>query len=165
MSVQGMKAPPDGMEVYKAIFDTWRSQVDSSWQRSNYFAAFEIAAIGGCWLLVSGEKRLPVGVGILFSAGGLWLTWIWYRSTKKTQAYVRHWWDSLMKVEDWLALSPYDFARQLERKGGEEYRRLLKQIPLLFGVAWIVLLIVATSRFACFMGTAAGGAWTFSSVL
>ncbi len=39
----------DLMEVYKTISDTWRSQVDSSWQRSTYFAAFEIAALGGCW--------------------------------------------------------------------------------------------------------------------
>ncbi len=57
------------MEVYKTIFDTWRSQVDSSWQRSSYFAAFEIAAVGGCWLLVSGLTRLPVGAGIVFSVG------------------------------------------------------------------------------------------------
>src|SRR5258708_17300276 len=110
---------PDGrngmMGVYKAIFDTWRSQVDSSWQRSNYFAAFEIAAIGGCWLLVSDEKRLlPVAAGIAFSIGGLWLTRIWYRSTKKTQAYVRHWWESLIEVENGLGLNAFAFAQQLE---------------------------------------------------
>jgi hypothetical protein len=143
--------PPDRrndlMEVYKAIFDTWRSQVDSSWQRSNYFAAFEIAALGGCWLLVSDEKRLlPVVAGIAFSIGGLCLTWIWYRSTQKTQAYVRHWWDSLIEIENGLALNAYAFAQRLETKGKDEYRKLLKKIPLLFGIAWVLLLIVAVGR-------------------
>lgn len=33
------------MEVYKTVFETWRAQVDSYWQRSNYFAAFETAAL------------------------------------------------------------------------------------------------------------------------
>ena len=36
------------MDVYKVMWDTWRSQVDSYWQRSGYFALFETAAIGGC---------------------------------------------------------------------------------------------------------------------
>jgi len=55
------------MEVYKTIFDTWRSQVDSSWQRSSYFAGFEIAAIGGCWLLASSNDNLALGAGVVFS--------------------------------------------------------------------------------------------------
>jgi hypothetical protein len=137
------------MEVYKTIFDTWRSQVDSSWQRSNYFAAFEIAAVGGSWVLVSGLARLPVGAGIVFSVGGFLLTVIWYRSTKKTQAYVRHWWQSMLAIEDGLA--PHDFARQLEAKGDDEYRRLLPRIPILFGTAWVLLFITGIVRFVCFV--------------
>ena len=72
------------IELYKTIFDTWRSQVDSSWQRSNYFAAFETAAIGGCWLLASGDRRISIVAAIVFSIGGLLLTAIWYVSTVKT---------------------------------------------------------------------------------
>jgi hypothetical protein len=136
------------LEVYKTIFETWRSQVDSSWQRSTYFAAFEIAAVGGCWLLVSDFRRLPVGAGIVFSVGGFLLTRIWYRSTRKTQAYVRHWWESMLDVEDGLA--PYDFARQLEARGEDEYRKLLPQIPILFGIAWVLLFVTAIVRFVCF---------------
>jgi hypothetical protein len=39
-------------EVYKEAFETWRYEVNSYWQRNNYFSAFEIAAIAGCWYVV-----------------------------------------------------------------------------------------------------------------
>lgn len=135
--------------IYKTIFDTWRSQVDSSWQRSTYFAAFEIAAIGGCWLLASGEKLLPVGAAIVVSVGGLLLTLIWYLSTKKTQEYVRHWWESVLAIENGLlpTPSPYNFAQQLDRKGKDEYRKLLPGIPVLFSAAWIALFTLSIARF------------------
>ena len=42
------------MEMYKTIFDTWRSQVDSSWQRSHCLQDF---------FFVVGES---LGVGLLF---------------------------------------------------------------------------------------------------
>lgn len=153
MTARDATPPPDRrndlMEVYKNISDTWRSQVDSSWQRSSYFAAFEIAALGGCWLLVSDEKRLlSVATGIAFSVGALLLTRIWYRSTKKMHAYVRHWWESLIKIEDALRLETFAFARQLESQGKDEYRHLLTQIPTLFGIAWVLLLLIGVIRFA-----------------
>jgi hypothetical protein len=130
------------MEMYKTIFDTWRSQVDSSWQRSSYFAGFEIAAIGGCWLLVSNKEPLSLGAGIVFSIGGLILTLTWHSSTKKTQDYVRHWWNSLIDLERSLNLAPHDYAQQLEKAGNDEYRKLPIRIPLLFSAAWILLLVV-----------------------
>jgi len=49
------------IEVYKVVFETWRSQVESYWQRSNYFAAFETAALTGCWYLVE-HKHPKVGI-------------------------------------------------------------------------------------------------------
>ena len=158
MATQPTSAPPnrqERMDVYKTIFDTWRSQVDSSWQRSNYFAAFEIAAIGGCWLLVSAKDTLPVGTGLGFSVGGLLLTMIWFCSTKKTWGYVRHWWDKIRDIEADLALSPYDFAQQLESKqerdGDVRYKTLLLGIPFLFSLAWIALFLTAVVRLACFV--------------
>ena len=45
--------------VYQQLFETWRSQVDSYWQRSNYFAAFETAAIAGCWHILTAKDRQP----------------------------------------------------------------------------------------------------------
>jgi hypothetical protein len=143
------------IDVYKTTFDTWRSQVDSYWQRSNYFALFETAAIGGCWHLVSGQHALA-GVGL--SLLGIALTVVWYRNNTKTHAYVRHWWDALMAIESHLHLGPNDFATQLERKqeerhkseGDTAYRRLIQQVPILFGVAWTALLFVGVIRAASF---------------
>ena len=154
MSTPGTNIPTDRlMDVYKIIFDTWRSQVDSSWQRSSYFAAFEIAAIGGCWFLVSGRKIFQAGSGLAFSFGGLILTVIWHLSTKKTQTYVRHWWDSIRAIEKALALSPYDFAQQLESQqenaAGVKYQMLVRWIPILFGSAWILLFLIAAVRLLC----------------
>ncbi len=62
---------------------------------------------------------------------------------------MRHWWDSILAIEDGLA--PFDFARQLETRGKDEYRKLLPQIPILFGIAWLLLFITAVVRFACFV--------------
>ena len=53
---------PASMEVYKTIFETWRSQVDSYWQRNTYFAAFETAALAGCWYLVEHSHREWAGL-------------------------------------------------------------------------------------------------------
>jgi hypothetical protein len=141
--------------LYKTIFDTWRSQVDSSWQRSNYFAAFETAAIGGCWLLVSSHRRLSIGAAIAFSVGGLLLTAIWYVSTVKTWYYVRHWWDSIATIEKTLALDPFNFVEKLEAKKEKPwscvpYRYLVRAIPFIFGIVWLSLLILGIVRIACF---------------
>jgi len=158
--------PPNGrderdnrIEVYKTIFDTWRSQVDSYWQRSNYFALFETAAVGACWHLVSGSHKLEVGAGVGLSVLGICLTFVWYRNNAKTHGYVRHWWDSMGKIEAQLNLTPNDFASQLDRKqdeehkerGGWEYRDMIQKVPILFGVAWVALFVTAVVRLACFL--------------
>jgi hypothetical protein len=43
LPVERQLTKAERLDLYKIIFETWRSQVDSSWQRSNYFAAFETA--------------------------------------------------------------------------------------------------------------------------
>jgi hypothetical protein len=142
------------MEIYKTAFETWRSQVDSYWQRSNYFAAFETAAITGGWLLASGPRLVEVGAGCLFSVLGFTLTLVWYKQDRKVSIYVRHWWDSIRECERKLNLTPYDFAQQLETRQGErnaeqktlEYQRLIKWVPKLFAIAWIALVISAICR-------------------
>jgi hypothetical protein len=148
-----MLPPERMMEVYKATVETWRSQVDSSWQRSTYFATFEIAAVGGCWFLVSNTQRLQIAAGAAFSFGGLALTVIWYLSTKKTWEYVRHWWDSICTIEKSIPLAPYDFAQQLQSKEKEmqwvRYRTLVFSIPRLFCLAWSAIFLVAVVRLVC----------------
>jgi hypothetical protein len=151
------KQPPlsleERLDLYKTIVDTWRSQVDSSWQRSSYFAAFETAAIGGCWLLARDNSSLSVGAAIAVSFGGILLTTIWYCSTIKTSGYVRHWWKSIIAIEADLRMDiqHYDFASQLESKPKcfPKYRCLVQAIPLLFGMAWAALFILSIARCAC----------------
>jgi hypothetical protein len=143
------------LDLYKMTFETWRSQVDSYWQRSNYFALFETAAIGGGWYLVSGARALEILSGVGFSILGICLTVVWYRNNTKTHAYVRHWWDALRTIEERLNLSPNDFATQLENKqenqhknekGEKQYRVLIQRVPILFGIGWMALLLVAVIR-------------------
>jgi hypothetical protein len=156
MSTQITQPQPsrqDLMKVYKTIFNTWRSQVDSSWQRSTYFSTFEIAAIGGGWYVVSRPEKLQVLAGIGFAVGGFLLTIIWLVSTKKTSEYVRHWWDSIREIERALALSPHDYAQQLETKQGQRhtfrFKYLVCGIPVLFSVGWFSILLIAIGRFIC----------------
>lgn len=134
------------LRVYEQIFDTWRSQVDSYWQRSNYFAAFETAAIAGCWHLL--EKRY-LRTEITASLIGIALTIVWAVSNSKTHAYVRHWWKAIIQMEEALHLSPNDFAKQLENKPKEvPYRSLIQAVPILFGLVWLILFILGLT-FSC----------------
>jgi hypothetical protein len=59
------------LEVYRNAYDTWRFEVDSYWQRNVYFAAFETAAIGGCWYLLEHQK---LSIGLVFAVLGTGLT-------------------------------------------------------------------------------------------
>ncbi len=144
------------MDVYKTLFETWRSQVDSYWQRSNYFAVFETAAVSGCWILISGSRMVEIVAGLVLSILGIGLTMVWHHSNDKTHTYVLHWWDSIRNIETRLNLAPNDFAEQLtqaqeirhQRDGGIQYRDLIQRVPLLFGIAWAALLLIAVGRAA-----------------
>ena len=158
MSTNGLpdQRSPERLELmglYKTTLETWRSQVDSSWQRSSYFSAFEIAAIGGCWLLVSKDSLLWIGAAIGFSFGALLITMIWCLSTAKTWEYVRHWWDSVTELEDALGLGKQqrDFATRLEQKNkcGVRYKWLVCGIPVLFELAWFALFVLSIVRCVC----------------
>jgi hypothetical protein len=59
------------LEVYRNVYETWRFEVDSYWQRNIYFAAFETAAIGGCWYLLEHQRLV---MGLVFAALGTGLT-------------------------------------------------------------------------------------------
>lgn len=126
------------MEVYKITFETWRSQVDSYWQRSSYFALFETGAIGGCWILLRGCRLYEQISAVVLTVLGFVLTYVWYQSNDTMHGYVRHWWDSLGIVEMQLQLFPNNFATKLEqqqedrRRHGEagiSYSKLVQMVP------------------------------------
>lgn len=126
-------------ELYKSILETWRSQVDSYWQRSNYFAAFETAAIAGCWHLHETTKARTV---VVVSVLGVLLTVIWLLSNSATHSYVLYWWNALAKTEKKLPVEAgFDFVTQHPGSGGlVPYSWLIQLVPIIFAIAWLCLL-------------------------
>jgi hypothetical protein len=135
-------------DLYKLLFETWRSQVDSYWQRSNYFAAFETVAVAGCWhLLDTKHFWTEVGLSIL----GIALTITWFLNNRKTNSYVHHWWSAIIKLEEQMGLKPNDFATQIEGRSKHfKYRNLVQTVPVLFGIAWIVLFAAGATKVLCY---------------
>lgn len=135
-------------EQYKLLFEVWRSQVDSYWQRSSYFAAFETVALAACWnLLDSRHLWTEIGLAIL----GVALTIVWYMNNLKTHSYVRHWWTAIMNLEEQLGLGANAFATQIEKQHKSfKYRRLVQTVPVLFGAAWLALLTAGGLRIICY---------------
>jgi hypothetical protein len=128
-------------DVYSAVFETWRSEVDSYWQRNSYFAAFETAALAGCWYVF--EKHHP-NCSAIFAGLGLASAVIWWVTSVAVHRYIRYWWLAIKKVEEnlYLGQEGLDFAKQHPGSGLRPSQFTLC-IPILFGVAWIVLVVVA----------------------
>lgn len=127
-------------EVYKTIFETWRYEVDSYWQRNNYFAAFETAALAGCWYVV--EHGHP-GYGLAFSLAGLASTIVWLITSVAVHSYIDYWWKSIKVIEGDSLFKGLDFATK--HPGSRLHPSLLVHvIPVLFMAAWIVILIFAS---------------------
>jgi len=138
-SMNELSKHPASMEIYKTIFETWRSQVDSWWQRSNYFAAFELAALAGCWHLVESGH---LWTALLGSILGISLTIVWWSSNSAVHNYVDYWWASIRKIEQKVSLQDegFDFVGQHPGSHGwVRYSRLVQIVPGLFMAAWIVL--------------------------
>lgn len=138
------------VELYKTIFETWRFQVNSYWQRSGYFAAFETAAIAGGWYLIAVERPPQYGASALLSGLGILLTLLWLANNHKTHKYVDYWWKALEKIEPRLDLpslgTDLTYYALVSRHTGSglrwlPYRCLVQTISALFGVAWVCLFI------------------------
>lgn len=128
-------------EVYKTIFETWRYEVDSYWQRNNYFAAFETAALAGGWYVIEHAHPWP---GLLFSIIGLASTIIWLITSFAVLKYVRYWWKAIKIIEGelFLANDGLDFATK-NPGSGLHPSKLVLLIPVLFGLAWLVIFVFA----------------------
>jgi hypothetical protein len=128
-------------EVYKTIFETWRYEVDSYWQRNNYFVAFETAALAGCWYVV---EHTHLWSGLAFSVLGFASALIWCLTSVAVHKYVDYWWESIKKLEAKLSLksNELDFATA-HRGSGMHPSFLVHIIPVLFMVAWVWILAFA----------------------
>jgi hypothetical protein len=134
------------LEMYKSLFDTWRFEVNSHWQRSSYFAAFETVAIAACWKLIT-DAHTPKWAGIVLSAFGIVLTGIWFLNNNKTRYYARYWLKTVGEIERKLVErsgeQDIDFAAKILKRRrtdliGHPY--LVQAVPSIFFVAWVILL-------------------------
>ena len=132
--------------VYRTIFETWRCQVDWFWQRNNYFAAFETAALAGCWYVV--EHSHP-WVGLAFAVAGLGSTIAWLLTSLGTHRYADYWLKSIQHIE--LELSLKDFGCDFMTKHRRGRLPWVHVIPVFFMLAWIAILVFAIHclRSAC----------------
>ena len=120
-------------EVYRNVYDTWRFEVDSYWERNSYFAAFEVAAIAGCWYVI--EKH--GGMGAILSSLGFASSLLWLWNNVAVHSYIEYWWHSAKTIES--ELSPeYRFATNHPGSGLTPSLGA-KLVPVLFGVAWFAL--------------------------
>ncbi|MGA3334393.1 MAG: hypothetical protein ABSC62_09550 [Terracidiphilus sp.] len=140
----------DRLEVYKTLFETWRIEVNSHWQRSSYFAAFETVAVTACWKLL--EETKSVWAGILLAILGILLTEIWRRNNEKTHFYAVYWLGKVTEIERRLSVDAKEslaFATEIlyrPRTGWLRHRHLVQAVPMIFFVAWVTLFGLGVSR-------------------
>lgn len=128
-------------EVYRTIFETWRYEVDSYWQRNNYFAAFETVALAGGWYVV---EHGHLWSGLAFSVLGLLSTIVWIITSIAVHRYIRYWWQSIKDIEAELSLGDHEFAFATGHPGsGLHPSQWVHVIPVLFMIAWIVISVFA----------------------
>lgn len=134
------------VQLYWAVLETWGTQVDSYWTRTNYFAAFEIAAMAGTCVLL-GQKDLTLGHLCLPLALLLTLGWIF--SNLKSHAYVEYWWNVLKEIEardEWLRKPDYVSNYESRRRKPAALLRFRYSVftnwlvPVFFLAAWLLLL-------------------------
>jgi hypothetical protein len=130
------------LDLYKSLFDTWHFQVDSHWQRSSYFAAFETVAVAGCWKLLEGQYAAELPLATL----GIGLTVVWILNNNKTHEYARYWLGAVCEIERKLEERSgeygIDFAVKILNRRRTSFLRhphLVQAVPALFSIAWLIL--------------------------
>ncbi len=134
------------IEVYKSLFETWRFEVNSHWQRSSYFAAFETVAVAACWeLLTDSSGQRWAGIGL--SALGIILTMVWFLNNNKTRYYARYWLRAVERIEQRLmertGEADIDLAGRILNRSRTDviaHPHLVQAVPVIFLLAWITLL-------------------------
>jgi hypothetical protein len=141
--------PKDLLEVYKSLFETWRFEVNSHWQRSSYFAAFETVAVAACWELLK-SRDAPEWPGPMLAVLGLLLTAVWFLNNRKTHFYAVYWLDAVGAVERKLFFEEtgLQFATRIQQRqrGLIRHRHLVQAVPAIFFVAWVTLLLLGFCR-------------------
>jgi hypothetical protein len=137
-------------------WDNWKFQVDSGWNRSNYFAIVETVALAGAWQVLD-QGKYPK-TALFFAFLGLLSTIIWLLNDLINHAYILYWWRS--------AFSSQDYEKRAEELGigrwwskvGLKYSHLMHVIPIIFGAAWLwmLALFIPTPRCSYILAMAGG---------
>jgi len=117
-----------------SAWENWRFQVNSGWNRSNYFAVVETIALTGAWQVL--QRREYPKTALFFAFLGLLSTIIWLLNDLVNHAYILHWWRATDQSEGY----------EEEAKGrwwpgvGLKYSHLMHVIPIIFVAAWLWIL-------------------------
>jgi hypothetical protein len=152
-----MTSKDELFRAYGLITENWRFQVNSNWQRTNYFALFETALLGGTWKIIS-ERHIVSGFAAAFL--GIALTVVWLLNDVKAGSYIAYWWASLGDIEKAIQHADHDekkeplclfgFVSNYElnaKKYGicrpcwPSYNTLMRAVPSLFFVGWFCILV------------------------
>lgn len=132
------------VQLYWAILERWGAQVDSYWTRTNYFALFVTAAIGGTWVVLDDQDITKGHRYFLFAADfavvlAIVLTAAWIFSNLKSYDYHMYWWSVLEKIEKsngWTSSDAPDYVSAYEMR--RKQRRTLSIVPYHFFTNWFV---------------------------
>jgi hypothetical protein len=164
------------LQIYRSLFETWRFQVNSHWQRSSFFSAFETVALVACWKLFT-HKPDPhtVSLGVLLALLGVALTLVWLLINIRTHRYALYWLGAVGEIETKLMEGSrergIDFAKkilddkrsQIARSPIHHYQ-LERAVPWLFIIAWIALLLYGTGHLPAIGCVAMHGAVSYETV-
>lgn len=133
----------DLIKLYSSLLETWQFQVNSHWQRSSFFAAFETVAVGACWKLLAGKSS---GWSTTLAAFGILLTAIWYLINNKSHSYAEYWLRAVSDMEKRFAANDPQLAYATAlltrpRNSWIRHRYLEKAVPALFLAIWTILFV------------------------
>jgi hypothetical protein len=117
----------------------WRFQVDSGWNRSNYFAVVETVALAGAWQVLD-QNKYPK-TALFFAFLGLLSTIIWLLNDMINHTYILYWWRLTDEGQDYEKRAG-QFGGRWWPKVGLKYSHLMHVIPIIFGAAWLWMLAV-----------------------
>jgi hypothetical protein len=147
------------LEIYKTLFETWRFQVNSHWQRSSFFAGFETVALAACWKLFDDKPdKYTILLGAFLALLGVALTVVWYLINNRTHKYALYWLEQVGEVEtrimagnsEWgidFAKRVLDSQRTTITSSRIGHHQLERAVPLVFIAAWIALLLYGITHF------------------
>jgi hypothetical protein len=120
------------------VWDSWRFQVDSGWNRSNYFAVVETVALAGAWQVL--EQKIYIKTALFFAFLGLLSSLIWLLNDYINHTYINYWWQSTGEAKGYEKKAEELKIVRWWPRVGLRYSHLMRGIPFIFCIAWLWML-------------------------